>query len=50
MLLDSPGVYPYKDGNETKHALISAVDYSQLRDPYEAVCRLHEEHPEFFFQ
>jgi len=50
MLLDSPGVYPYKDHNETKHALISAVDYSQLKDPYEAVCKLHEEHPDFFFQ
>ena len=33
MLLDSPGVFPYKEKDPYKHSLTGAIDFSQLKDP-----------------
>ena len=33
MVLDTPGVLPYREKDETKHAKMSAIDYSQVKDP-----------------
>ena len=32
-LLDTPGVLPYKEKNELKHALTSSKDFTQVKDP-----------------
>lgn len=46
MVLDTPGVLPYKEKDEAKHAKISAVDYSQLKDPEIAALKFIKEHKE----
>jgi ribosome biogenesis GTPase A len=33
MLLDTPGVLPYREDDQKKLALINAVDYSKVKDP-----------------
>lgn len=32
-LLDTPGVFPYKEKSEEKHALINVKDYRKVKDP-----------------
>ena len=43
VLLDTPGVFPYKEKNETKHALIGAKDFNQIKDPEEVALELISE-------
>lgn len=31
-LLDTPGVYPYMEKDDAKHAMIASVDYSKIKD------------------
>jgi len=33
MLLDTPGVFPYREDDKTKLALINAVDFNKVKDP-----------------
>ena len=33
MILDTPGVFPYKEKDQFKHGKTGAIDYSQLKDP-----------------
>ena len=33
MLLDTPGVYPYKEKDESKHAFIGAKDFNKVKEP-----------------
>jgi len=47
-LLDSPGVFPYKEKDEGKHALIAAKTFSNLKDPEEAVLQMLEQFPKVF--
>lgn len=44
MLLDSPGVLPYKEDHDTKHATIATVDANKVKDPDLVVCELLEEY------
>jgi len=39
-LIDTPGVYPYLERDETKYALIAVVDYSKVKDPETAALKL----------
>ncbi len=39
-LLDSPGVYPYKEKDVVKQALISSIDYSKVKEPVMVVMDL----------
>lgn len=45
LLLDSPGVIPYKESDESKHALIAAKNPHTLQDPEYAVSELLEQNP-----
>ncbi|MFW6231159.1 MAG: GTPase [Nanoarchaeota archaeon] len=45
LLLDTPGVIPYKEKDEIKHGSTGSVDYSQVKDPEEVVFSLFGEHP-----
>lgn len=45
-LLDTPGVIPFMEGDELKHALISAKDYSKVKDPDFVVTMLMEKFDE----
>ncbi|MBU0461705.1 MAG: 50S ribosome-binding GTPase [Nanoarchaeota archaeon] len=40
MLIDTPGVFPYKEKNEAKHALTSARSLHDIRNPELAVLQL----------
>lgn len=40
--MDTPGVIPYKENDEKKHVLISAIDYTKYKDPDLAVFGLME--------
>lgn len=33
LILDTPGVFPYREKNQFKHGKTGAIDYSQLKDP-----------------
>ncbi|HII72707.1 TPA: GTPase RsgA [Candidatus Woesearchaeota archaeon] len=42
-LLDSPGVFPYREKDESKHAIIAAKTFQDVKNPEEAALRLLEE-------
>jgi len=44
-LLDTPGVFPYKEKDETKHAMIAAKTFTNLKDPESAALELIETFP-----
>ncbi|RME54467.1 GTPase [Candidatus Woesearchaeota archaeon] len=44
-LLDSPGVFPYKEKNEMKHAVTSSLDPAKVKDPELAVIELMKSFP-----
>lgn len=44
LILDTPGVLPYREKNETKHAKMAAIDYSQVKDPEYVALNFIEEH------
>ncbi len=46
MVLDTPGVLPYKENDESKHAKISALDYSQLKNPEVTALKFIEDNKE----
>ena len=46
MLLDTPGVFPYKEKNEVKHGLMGAYDYAKVKDPEVVVLGFIEKHTE----
>lgn len=39
-LIDTPGVIPYKEKDEAKHALIGSTDFSKVKDAEDAVYKL----------
>ncbi|MBU2589459.1 MAG: 50S ribosome-binding GTPase [Nanoarchaeota archaeon] len=41
-LMDTPGVYPYMEKDQTKHALISSVDFNKVKDPIGIVYKLYD--------
>jgi hypothetical protein len=45
MLLDTPGVIPYKEKNNLKHNMIGTIDYSKEKDPDIVVMQLMNEFP-----
>src|SRR3989339_753017 len=45
MLLDTPGVIPYKERNILKHNMIGTIDYSKEKDPDIIVMMLMNEFP-----
>lgn len=44
-LIDTPGVLPYSEKNETKHVLISSISPSRIKDPDLAVIDLMKKYP-----
>ena len=44
-LLDTPGVFPYKEKDESKHAIFAARTFSDLKDPESATMNLIETFP-----
>lgn len=44
-LIDTPGVFPYKEQDEEKHAIITAKTFTNLKDPEESVLRMIEQMP-----
>ena len=44
-LIDTPGVFPYKEKDEAKHAKIAARTFADLKDPERACMDLIEEFP-----
>lgn len=44
-LLDTPGVFPYREKDEGKHAIISAKTFTNLKDPEDACMQLIDEFP-----
>jgi ribosome biogenesis GTPase A len=45
MLLDTPGVIPYKEKDNLKHNMIGTIDYSKEKDPDFVVMQLMNEFP-----
>ncbi|MFC1741799.1 GTPase [Nanoarchaeota archaeon] len=45
-LVDTPGVFPYKEKDEKKHALIAAKTFTNLKDPESSVLGLIESMPD----
>jgi ribosome biogenesis GTPase A len=45
MLLDTPGVIPYKENDNLKHNMIGTIDYSKEKDPDVVVMQLMHEFP-----
>jgi ribosome biogenesis GTPase A len=45
LFLDTPGVIPYNEDDEAKHAMMGAKDFSKARDPDLAAMRLMERFP-----
>lgn len=43
VVLDTPGVLPYREKDSTKHAMIGAVDYSKIKDCEYAALKLIEQ-------
>jgi len=41
-LMDTPGVYPYMEKDQTKHALISSIDFNKVKDPEDIIHKLYE--------
>ncbi|MFC1722634.1 GTPase [Nanoarchaeota archaeon] len=46
MLIDSPGVFPYREKDEAKHAIIAAKTFQDVKDPEEASLKLLAEKAE----
>ncbi|HIH12571.1 MAG TPA: GTPase [Candidatus Nanoarchaeia archaeon] len=46
MLLDTPGVFPWKEKDPLKHGKIGAIDYSKIRDSEDAALGLIAEYGE----
>jgi len=44
LILDTPGVIPYKEKDDGKHAMIGAKSAEQIKDPEEAVFYLLDQH------
>ncbi len=44
LLIDSPGVIPYREKDEKKHGSTGSVDHSKVKDAEAVVMRLLEEH------
>lgn len=40
VLLDTPGVFPWKEKDDWKHAVMGAVDYAKVKDPEAIVLKL----------
>ena len=40
VILDTPGVFPFKEKDRAKHSKIGSIDYSKIRDPEEAALHL----------
>ncbi len=40
VVLDTPGVFPYTEKDEVKHALTGAIDYAKIKDPETAALQL----------
>ena len=45
MLLDTPGVIPYREDNDLKHVMIGTIDYSKEKDPEFVITRLMVQFP-----
>jgi len=45
VLLDTPGVIPYEEKNDMKHAIIGSIDYSREKEPDIVVTFLMDEFP-----
>jgi ribosome biogenesis GTPase A len=45
MLIDTPGVIPYKEKDEEKHAFIGTIDYTKAKNPDLTVMALMEKFP-----
>jgi ribosome biogenesis GTPase A len=45
ILLDTPGVIPYKEKDDAKHAFIGTQDHTKIKDPDVIVMKLMEEYP-----
>ncbi len=45
-LMDTPGVYPYKENNQTKHALVASIDYNKVKEPEAVFYQLYEDFKE----
>jgi len=45
MLLDTPGVIPYKEKDNLKHNMIGTIDYSKEKDPDVVVMQLMKQFP-----
>ncbi|MFH1682174.1 MAG: GTPase [Candidatus Woesearchaeota archaeon] len=45
LLLDTPGVIPYKEKDHFKHALIGTLDFTRIQEPDMIVLRLLEKFP-----
>ncbi len=49
-LLDTPGVFPYKEKDEAKHAMIASKTFQDVKDPEGAAMKLIEEKKEVIAQ
>lgn len=45
IFLDTPGVIPYKEKDDTKHAFIGTIDFNKVKDPDMVVMELMEKYP-----
>lgn len=45
MFLDTPGVIPYMEKDNTKHAFIGTIDFNRVKDPDMVVMELMEKYP-----
>ena len=50
LLLDTPGVFPNKEKDLQKHAMIGAIDYGKIKDPETAALGLIEQEKEAILQ
>ena len=46
LVIDTPGVLPYKEHDEAKHAMISAKTVGNLKDPEDSAMKMIERFPE----
>ncbi|MFC1704950.1 GTPase [Nanoarchaeota archaeon] len=45
VFLDTPGVVPYREKDESKHAFIGTIDFNKVKDPDIVVMELMEKYP-----
>ena len=50
LVIDTPGVFPRKEKNISKHGKIGAIDYSKIKDPEYVALKLIEERKELIKQ